>query len=64
MSALETCSYWILWNKPTLTASRKDYMCRFKLKKFCKKTWVPTTYDINKEVMMTYDIINYFSIEN
>ena len=25
-------SRWILWNKPTLTASIQDYMRRFKLK--------------------------------
>ena len=28
------CSYWILWNKPTLSASIEDYMHRFKLKKY------------------------------
>ena len=27
-------SYWILWNKPTLTASIEDYMNRFRLKKY------------------------------
>ena len=27
-------SYWILWNKPTLTASIEDYLNRFKLKKY------------------------------
>ena len=27
-------SRWILWNKPTLTASIEDYMRRFKLKKY------------------------------
>ncbi len=27
-------SYWILWNKPTLTASIEDYMNKFKLKKY------------------------------
>ena len=26
-------SYWILWNKPTLTASIEDYMSRFGLRK-------------------------------
>ena len=26
-------SYWILWNKPTLTASIEDYMNRFGLKR-------------------------------
>lgn len=27
-------SYWILWNKPTLTASIEDYLNKFKLKKY------------------------------
>ena len=27
-------SRWILWNRPTLTASIADYMHRFKLKKY------------------------------
>ena len=27
-------SLWILWNKPTLTASIEDYMRKFKLKKY------------------------------
>ena len=27
-------SRWILWNRPTLTASIEDYMHRFKLKKY------------------------------
>jgi hypothetical protein len=27
-------SYWILWNKPTLSGSIEDYMNRFKLKKY------------------------------
>jgi hypothetical protein len=27
-------SRWILWNRPTLTASIQDYMHRFKLKKY------------------------------
>jgi hypothetical protein len=27
-------SYWILWNKPTLSASIEDYINRFKLKKY------------------------------
>ena len=27
-------SRWILWNRPTLTASIEDYMRRFKLKKY------------------------------
>jgi hypothetical protein len=27
-------SYWILWNKPTLTASIEDYMSRFGLRKY------------------------------
>ena len=27
-------SRWILWNRPTLTSSIEDYMCRFKLKKY------------------------------
>jgi hypothetical protein len=28
------CSRWILWNKPTLSASIEDYLNRFKLKKY------------------------------
>ena len=28
------CSYWILWNKPTLSGSIEDYMHLFKLKKY------------------------------
>ena len=27
-------SLWILWNRPTLTASIEDYMRKFKLKKY------------------------------
>jgi hypothetical protein len=27
-------AYYILWNKPTLSASIEDYMSRFKLKKY------------------------------
>ena len=27
-------SRWILWNRPTLTASIEDYMRKFKLKKY------------------------------
>ncbi len=32
--SVESLSKHILWNKPTLTASIEDYMCRFKLKKY------------------------------
>jgi len=27
-------SYWILWNKPTLSASIEDYMSRFRLRPY------------------------------